>query len=249
MTPFQYLERKPESVPHWLRDFNKDDTFSRDHFFASRVVYYPGSRFDGQPVKLFGSANSAHCFVYVDYGVNQAALETELANATDGFRGYHTFARVQFSENDLSPGKWQPHVESGYRPPHGKPHINTNPFGFLEVLERDHNLDDNHGPSRLGIIFLGADGIAAYDALFCQRNGTPPPFAVVLQDHGFGGNYDQFGQGGLLERIAKSCAVFPQLLLVATQNTKAWTGFERIRGVNDPVEMNPRIRNLFQREI
>ena len=34
------------------------------------------------------------------------------------------------------------------------------PFGFLEVLERDHEFDDNHGARRLAILFLGADGIA-----------------------------------------------------------------------------------------
>jgi hypothetical protein len=78
----------------------------------------------------------------------------------------------------------------------------------LEVLERDRALDDSHGAHRLAILFLGVNGIAAYKALFCQENGTPP-FAIVLQDHGTGGNYDRFGHGGSLERIAKTYDVIP----------------------------------------
>lgn len=44
----------------------------------------------------------------------------------------------------------------------------SKPYGFLEVLERDAELGPEHGAARLAIIFLGADGHATYDALFCQ---------------------------------------------------------------------------------
>ena len=70
----------------------------------------------------------------------------------------------------------------------------------LEILQRESGLNDAHGPSRLAILFLGADAIATYDALFCQGDGTRSPYVVVLQDHGFGGNYDSFGEGGTLEQ-------------------------------------------------
>ena len=74
------------------------------------------------------------------------------------------------------------------------------PFGWFVALDRQGGGED-HGPQRLAILFIGGDGIASYDALYCQRDGTPPAFLAVIQDHGFGGNYNRFGQDGLLETV------------------------------------------------
>ncbi len=230
MTQFEFLRGYAEQVPTWLDNFTSRSEFERSDFFASRTVIYPGSGIDGQPVKLFGSTHSTHCFIYADYGWKKSELETALQSPTNKFKGYHTFVRIQLSEHDLSPGGWRSHIMHGYEPPHGAPHINTSPFGFLEILERDDNLDDEHGPSRLAIIFLGADGIATYDALYCQHNGTSSPFAIILQDHGFGGNYDRYGANGLLENIALGQNAMPKFMLLAN-NTDTWTGYERIQNV------------------
>jgi len=242
-----YLRTSAEPIPQWLDEFENGEMFDRGLFFGSRVVYYPGSGTDGQPVKLFGSSHSAHCFVYADYGIAQSALEAELARPTRHFRGYHTLARIQLNESDLVHRGWEPHVDPNDEAPDRYRHCHIIPFGFLEVLERDHSLDDNHGARRLAILFLGSDGIAAYDALFCQQGDTSPPFAVVLQDHGFGGNHDKFGQGGLLERIANRCNVIPQCLLVA-EGTMPWDGFVRAPDVDaDAGGMHATLRFLYER--
>jgi len=185
----------------------------------------------------------------VDYGLTQGYLEQELGDLVHGFRGYHTLSRLQLRESDLAPSGWTPHVHAGEVPQnrHSFATVATAPFGFLEVLERDLEFDDSHGPRRLGIIFLGADAIAAYDALFCQERGTSRPFAIVLQDHGFGGNYDRFGKGGLLERISRRCGVAPQWLLVG-ENTDPWDGFQRVVNVEgDLGGMHNQLRFLHER--
>lgn len=250
MTLYEYLRNElREDVPGWLDNFRSGAPFSREQFFASRVVYYPGSGDDGHPVKLFGSTHSAHCFVYADYGVSQTALESKLEDPSHGFRGYHKLARLQLSERDLVPAGWTPHVHAGEAPRdrQGFAAVASAPFGFLEILERDDEFDDNHGARRLAILFLGADGIAAFDALFCQRLGHPPPFAVLLQDHGFGGNYDRFGKDGLLERIATERNVIPRCLLVA-KYTDPWRCFERVPGVDaDCGGMHATPRFLYER--
>lgn len=244
VTPFEVLGQHPEPLPPWLQAFDRSGPFRREAFFDSRVVYYPGSGTDGHPVALFGSTHSAHCFVYVDYGLEQTAIVRELAHPSRRFQGYHTFARIHLTESDLSQSLWHPTLEPKDQRKCERGEVT--PFAFLEILERDADRGDSHGPSRLAILFLGADGIATYDALFCQENGTPPPFAVVLQDHGFGGNYDRFGQGGLLERIAIRSRTFPEWLLVA-QNTRPWTGFLRIRNMDGhPGGMHRCLRFLFQ---
>ena len=177
-----------ELCPKWLLGFHPDDAFDRHSFFNSRVVYYPGSGNDGHAVKCFGSTHSAHCFVYADYMVEQSRIEAELSHSSPQnsrrFLGYHSLTRIQLAENDLTPDGWKSHGDS-MRKPFQTPRVT--PYGFLEVLERDDNRDDTHGAYRLAILFLGADGIATYDALFCQQNGVAPPFGAFIQDHGFGG--------------------------------------------------------------
>jgi len=250
MNLYEYLQnQRTEELPEWLARFSRSDRFSSNHFFESRVVYYPGSGTDGHPVKLFGSTHSAHCFVYADYHLTQDELETELSHPRHAFRGYHTFARLQLQESDFVAKNWTHHVDTGdvSQNNYWFATVATAPFGFLEILERDYYLEDTHGAHRLAILFLGADGIAAYDALFCQKDSGPAPFAVVLQDHGFGGNYDSFGQGGLLERIARRCNIIPRWLLVAA-NTKPWQGFEPVPNVDgDHGGMHNTLRILHER--
>ncbi len=250
MSIYEFLRRRlREDIPAWLDGFREGDAFVREAFFGSRIVYYPGSGTDGHPVQLFGSTHSAHCFVYADYGLTQAELESELEDPRHGFLGYHRLARIQLREADLVPRGWTPHVREEDLPP--EPYwfaaVAHAPFGFLKILERDGDFDDKHGPRRLAILFLGADGIAAYDALFCQEHGQSAPFAVVLQDHGFGGNYNRFGRGGLLERIAQRTNVVTRFLLVA-DNTEAWEGFERVPDVDgDRGGMHGHRRFIYER--
>ncbi len=232
MSPYEYLQRFKAAVPEWLARHQPGDPFSREQFFGSRLVYYPGSGSDGHPVKVFGSTHAATVYIYVDYCHGQSTLERQLADPESGFLGYHTLDRLQLRQQDLVPGGWSPSRSVGDGPGRITPFatVAAAPFGFLEILERDSGFGDEHGAQRLAILFLGADGIAAYDALFCQRTSVGPPFAVVLQDHGFGGNYNRFGEGGLLAAIASQSQSLPSWLLVA-ENTKPWSGYERVPDV------------------
>lgn len=224
MNPYEYLRGESEDIPAWLNDFNEQSSFPREEFFKSQVVYYPGSGFDGHPVKLFGRSHSAHCFVYVDCGVTQNNLEQSLEDPKYGFSGYYTLARLQLSERDLvSSAKAQ--------------------FGFLEVLERNSELDDSHGASRIAILFLGADGISSYDALFCQEDSGAPPFAVLLQDHGC---ITRFGRGGRLCDVASRCNVFPEFLVVA-ENTKPWKGYSQVKDIEPDMGGRSHNRYLYKK--
>lgn len=249
MSVYDFLRQRREDMPVWLDQFKDGEPFERDAFFGSRIVYYPGSGTDGQPVKLFGSTHSAHCFVYADFGVTQHALEQALEHPDHGFRGYHRLSRLQLRAKDLVPRGWTPHDDRGRNPRdiYWAADVASAPFGFLEVLERDDGLDDAHGARRLAILFLGADGIAAYDALFCQRDSISAPFALVLQDHGFGGNYNKFGGGGLLERIALGGKILPQWMLIA-ENTQPWNDFKRVPNLEgDRGGWHNNLRRLYRR--
>lgn len=196
-----------------------------DQFFASRVVFYPGSGTDGQPVEYFGIRHAAHCFIFVDYGITQNHLLQELGDSGHPFEGYECAGRCDINVRDLALKRW-PHVQ-----PDGAlrgPDAPGEAYAFIEILERRPAFNDSHGPKRLAILFLCADGVEAYDALFCQTKAAVP-FAVVLQDHGFSGNWTRFGRGGDLDRVATHTGQFPEFLLVA-DNTEPWAGYSAIAG-------------------
>lgn len=241
----EFLSREREVCPGWLSNFKSSSGFNPQDFFGSRVVFYPGAGSDGHAVKLFGSSHSAHCFVYADYSTGKASVLAELDSSASGYRGrfagYHGLARVELTQQQITPMQWIPHVS-----PANLEYPRITPYAFLEVLERDDDFGDDHGVHRLAILFLGADGFATYDALFCQGNGNRAPYAVMLQDHGFGGNYDSFGAGGLLERLARNTGVFPDWLLVA-DNTGAWEGFEQVPDIDcDHGGMHAHARCLYK---
>lgn len=243
MDIYDELKLLREHMPRWLASFDDQTRFDRAAFFSGRVVFYPGSGTDGQPVKLFASTHAAHCFVYADYLLEQALIERELDHPTRGFRGYLSAMRVQLTQLDLL-SVWTPHVLPDEVRTAARFSDGSSAYAFLEVMEREPELGDEHGPERIAVLFLGADGIATYDALFCQEASTARPFALVLQDHGFGANYESFGAGGLLERIARRMGVLPDYLLVGGV-TRPWAGFKRCNGSGDIGGMHREPRSLW----
>lgn len=233
-----------EPLPEWL-DGEGDAAFDRQRFFASRTVYYPGCGFDGHPVKLCSLSHAAHSFVYVDYGIGEASVMEELCHPKSGFHGYDQVHTEYVSEEALRPGGWTAHVEPREVANAGFAGEFAKPFARFVVLGREEGLDCRHGPRRLAILFVGGDGFATYDALYCQGDGMPAPFMIVLQDYSFDGNYDRFGRGGLLERIALRCRVRPEMLLA--DNAEPWDGYDDV-GADAEVGgryMGP--RRLFRR--
>lgn len=215
-----------ENLPKWLHDWSPSAKTSMVDFFTSRVVFYPGSGTDGQPVQFFGSRHAAHCFVYADYGITRDHVLQELGETGHPFAGYMSAGRWELREHDLTPNGWVPSIKPEAAPQ--GPLAPVRPYAFVEILERRPDFNDVHGPQRLAILILCADGVAAYDSLFCQAKATAP-FAVVLQDHGWGGNWTKFGQGGSLEQLASRTERLPKFLLVAA-NTEAWAGYSAIDG-------------------
>jgi hypothetical protein len=183
---------------------------------GSRAVFYPGSAFDGQPVMHFNSAHAAHAYIYADYGIEQGDMGAALQ--TMQFKGCDLVRKVILNENDMGATGWKPHIESVQRR-----FASAQAYGFISVFKRQNGFGPEHGADHFAVLFLGADGIATYDALYCQENGRTPPFSIVLQDHSFGGNWTSFGRGGAFEALAKKTNRFPQYLLIGTADE--WDGF------------------------
>lgn len=245
MAPQSYLHQTFRTqVPEWLANFDPQNPGAVSDlvrsFLNSRIVFYPGAGQDGSPVQVFNEAEAAHCFLYLDYMITRDAIEHELQHR--GFKGYSPIARLAVSESDMRPTQWTAHL----RPDEVQyPFQPVPPYAFMEILEKGD--DAVGGASRLVILFLAADAHAAYDALFCQQDSGPTPFAIVLQDHGTGLNWSDFGADGAMETIARRSDTFPTLLLVG-DNTKAWEGFTQVEDV-DPIAITAMCtRRLYARD-
>ena len=248
LTMMEFLRGHSEEMPLWLDHYRAGDGLNRDAFFSSRIVYYPGHGSDGKAVRVFGGSSAAHCFVMVDYGYPEKTLRAELTSLNRGFKGYRLLDLISLTEAQVMPYPWSPSVSLTPREQQAAQNKGTwikPPYGLLAILERETGFDSSHGPGRLAVLFLGADGILSYDVLFCQPGHQSAPFAVLLQDHGFGGNYDSFGRAGILARIVTQTAIRPQWLLVGS-NTPAWDGYSKVPHVKADIGgMHAQPRHLY----
>jgi|YNPMSStandDraft_1061717.scaffolds.fasta_scaffold11585_3 hypothetical protein len=230
-----YLKtRFQEPEPEWLQLADRLDSVESRRsflqgFLRSRIVYYPGACSDGQPVKLFNLAHAAHAYVYVDQWMERDALEREMTPVPHsrryGFRGYRKMAVLDLNPSELVPGPLQPHVRLDEVWNSFVFVRNDQGYAALFVYERLPDFGEDHGAKRFALLYLKADGYAAYDALFCQQSSIARPFCVVVQDHAFGGNWSHWSRGGMLEVIARRAGVLPQLLLVADHASTEWRGY------------------------
>lgn len=156
--------------------------------FLSSSLFYPASGTDGQPIKLLGK-NYNH-FVYVDYGTSEEFFLEEL---NSGFNGYNpSITKIEFETFfHLSTGEdWLMEIT----PQHSGKRLNSNanPFVYFVELTRDQNLDDNHGPEKIELLFCGAEAVFVFKRLYVDNKTQPAAIAVIQQGFGFGGGWTRF---------------------------------------------------------
>jgi len=187
------LHELPEiSAPIWLTGLSST-TMTNEPFPLRELLqdslYYPSSGFDGDPVRHL--AGNILSFVYVDYGHSHDEFVSALE--TPGFRGYERIAARPAIEMELTPNGWRP------TPPtrsDGDPSRYRNwikqPFCSWSVFQRRENVPDSHGPSRFSLLYLCADGVAAFQALYVANSVVPKAVAVIQPGHAFGGNWTDY---------------------------------------------------------
>ena len=227
-----YLSQFKEDTPAWLVNYKPGDPSCQISFsdiMSGRVGYYPGSGFDGTLAKAGNKSNSVHSFLYLDYGLRKSELTSHLRKPKS-VNGYHIIGHIDWTEKDLLPNGQYPlnirkrprfSLDPNWFRPEGE-----QPYCFTEIFERNPGKTDAWGDERFAITFLFADGIDTYYQLFC-RQYNKAPWLFLLKDHGFGGNYDCFGRGGLLDAIITKNPIRPAYVLCA-DNTFIWNGYQQI---------------------
>lgn len=223
MNADEYLRTFSVDVPEWLRRILTGEEGSKPDlikaFLASRTVYYPGSGADGSPVALFNQSQAAHCFIYCDSGLSFEDLQATLQEAP--FNGYERFSEILITDEDLKEAELIPPARPGYLVIEPVPQ-----YALLVLFKRMADKDARHGGEAFAVLFLAWDGFDAFEAVFGQPKSTKPPFCVVVQDHGQGGNSpsEKFGGGGRLEGMAEASNSLPDMILV-DEMSDAWQGY------------------------
>jgi hypothetical protein len=234
-------------VPAWLPGLRQLDASGLQQFLASRTVFYPGAGHDGDAFRLFGGTHSACYFVHADYDVTTNGMQAELQPDNPGhLRGYRPiFCQIL---------NW-PELEKLLQVDLDCPVRNRDMNGDLpwsdalfSVLEREPELGADHGPTHHGFLHVCADAHWTFWHLWGRR-WHPPPFAIVLQDHGFGGNWaGRFGgQDSCLYWLANENSALPQWLLVG-EDTDPWPDYTAVSACDTPAGQHGHRRRLFRRQ-
>lgn len=244
----QYLRNHSEKMPEWLERFQPGDRVSFAEVMSGRIGYYPGSGSDGQLIKLGNMSHTVHTYLYVDYLERRERIRESLIRP-GSIRGYHILGRMEFNKEDLLPNG--PYPLFTRRVPRCSPDTfrrNMPDEWYCEMFiwERDADRSSAWGAQRFATVFLCEDGIETYYQLFVKEY-VKAPWIMLLQDHGFGCNYDSFGKGGILEEIIIRSDIRPLFVLVG-KNTRIWPGYQKLDCAPEIGGMNHMQRYLYVRD-
>ncbi len=233
-SPRKLLAQDHVSIPDWLMREPKLDQDTAQAFRSSRLAFYPGSGSDGQDLRLFGGSGAAHCFVHADYDRDDCGGNP---------LGYEVAVQQPLSRADLK-NIFGFDLGRRFAPRDGLGAGQTLAGGLWTVFRRNHPGGDLHGATVLAMLFLRAEAVWTYWNLWTRRQAAP--YAVVLQDHGFGGNWARFGgEGSPMHQRMVEAGALPEYLLVG-ENTIPWPEYQCVSGPDNDDGMHHFQRRLYQ---
>lgn len=156
-------------------------------------LFYSACDNDGGVVRDCNMSNmelGVDTFIYCDYSFGEERLNEEI----DSFHGYKVFATRKLKQSDLTPNGWNPQVPPNLSMQQYRIFQNaySTPFAKWIVYERVPEKEDDFGPKRFSLIYIGGEGIATYQALYWSNNACPKALAIIQPGHGFGLNWTNF---------------------------------------------------------
>ena len=241
MHPHQILIDENQETPAWLLNYRAGRRFPRKKFLKERVVFYPGAGADFHSLEIFGGAGAAHCFVMADYWFTLQQVADVLSNAH--VAGFVLDSLVRLSLEEVFKPNWTRHfdqdlIEEDERLRFFKM-INSQGFAFFAVF--------NNGSRRLALLYLGYEAVEAYDRLFCQGRSHKPPYGILVQNHGMGGDWNQMANPDCY--VAQLADEFGRpRWLIGEEGRENWRDYEPVSDITYG-GMNSTARRLFSNSI
>ena len=197
-------------------------------------MFYPACGEDGLPVKYFNEHFAEYgidSYVYVDYAMNADRLK----DIQNGFRYYHVVEQIDLAEGDLvAPGTdyrkyasvlTDEEIVRQKEVVYGMYRGLIRPFARHIEYERNDDADKVRGPERFTMLYIGAEGVAAYAALYSTRGIAPKAIAIIAPGTGFGGNYtDFYDPDSALLKLVRQGELQPEYIMF---------GYDKVMGFKD----------------
>ena len=225
-----------EAAPRWLMNVNVDASPPIPALLEGSV-FYPACGLDGRPVQYL--AGNSHSFIYVDYGVAAPVL-TRAIGADNSFKGYQLFGG-RFLHQDELPNSFTEDAAGVQHSVDGDPNryrkYRVAPYTCWAVFQRMTGVPETHGPERFSLLYIAADGVAAYQALYGAHQARPQVVAIIQPGHAFGHNWTNFYDPNqiLARTVATTVRGGPRYLLIGgraadmtfLQSTQ-WPGYDAL---------------------
>jgi hypothetical protein len=194
------------------------------HELLSCSVFYPASRFDGEPVEILGREYCS--FVYADYGVAQRSVVNQLWT----FNGYRPLAYREVEADELMPygllelppatAEWIA-LHPGW--------LNPDFFALWAVLQRLPGFGRDHGPERLSLLYVRYEGVTTFNSLY-RMNGVTPGAVAIIQP--VGGNWTDFRdpEQPLAQAVLTNPAGVPSCLFCDGEEQPYWPIYPALLG-------------------
>ena len=185
--------------PEWFKDITQEniETHNFDIFkVLEDSLYYPSCGTDGLPITNF--AGGIRSFIYVDYAVTREILYSKFK--------YKIIASRRLKPSELTPNGWQPNWEFTDGDP--TTYLNPKVRPFCEWIIFQIN------GYKCSLLFLCADGVATYQALY-KNNNLAPKIIALIQTGVIHGNWTNYADpNAILHRtIFQSHSNIPEYVL------------------------------------
>jgi hypothetical protein len=242
---FAFLEE--HLVPLAYPTSSKQDTIGSDHLPSIenylqkhseeiKRVYYPGAGLDFSPLQLFGRYIEGVDVYYTDY-MSIPEID-KVIKRLEGSINTHILTPQDFMQENWV-DFWPKYMS------------------WTEMMGRDpkdawgRKFEFHSKELNCTLTYLGTEGVQTAKVL-CH-NGLAPD-VLVLQDHGYGGNYASFGgENSFLHQAMQHC--LPKYILMdpKERNNPLWPGYEQVTQVYLPeaymsLPQNRNARALFKKK-
>jgi hypothetical protein len=156
------------SIPNWL----VGDSFEFNiHQILDNSCFYPYGNFQGSPVKQL--IKKSYSFVYIEPEATQNMLQWQIYE--NGFKGYEVIFQQDISQSMLTPNG----VVNYSYPLMNEDYVRPNPAPFCKWIIFENKIEQ----IRFSFLFLTADAVASYQALYFS-NKVSPRFVVFVYPRG-----------------------------------------------------------------
>jgi len=157
-------------------------------------LFYPASSFDGGVIKDCNKNSTSlhiYSFIYCDYAPGKEAF----LNEQNSLKGYHVLGGRNVKLSELIPNGWEQKLPPDFNyNTYQKYKNNWKPFAYWTIYERDETKNEEHGPMRFSLLYIGGEAVATYQALYVSNKTKAKGLAIIQPGTGFGGNWTNFAQ-------------------------------------------------------